>query len=128
MVIGPGNFAVVDGDHTAVKPLIEIGLRVARWACAGAADGDRAAAWAGRSAIGMCGGCRWVEEMLKCCSSSSGGQPVRHVASSGPESLFDRSRSRRNIRDLAPILVSTPFRAETIARQASCAKNQPEVQ
>ena len=43
-------------------------------------------------------------------------------------SQFDRPRSRRNIRDLAPILVSTPFRAETIARQASCAKNQPEVQ
>ena len=46
MVIGPGNFAVVDGDHTAVKPLIEIGLRVARWACAAAADGDRAGVWA----------------------------------------------------------------------------------
>ena len=30
--------------------------------------------------------------------------------------------------DLAPILVSTPVRAETIARQASCAKNQLEVQ
>ena len=37
MVIGPGNFAVVDGDHTAVKPLIEIGL-------------------AG-SPMGLCGGC-----------------------------------------------------------------------
>ena len=56
MVIGPGYVVVVDGDHTAVKPLIEIGLRVARWACATAADGDRAGVWAG-SAIGMCGGC-----------------------------------------------------------------------
>ena len=37
MVAGPGNFAVVDGDHTAVKPLIEIGL-------------------AG-SPMGLCGGC-----------------------------------------------------------------------
>ena len=41
MVIGPGKFAVVDGDHTAVKPLIEIGLRVARWACVAAAEGDQ---------------------------------------------------------------------------------------
>ena len=41
MVIGPGNFAVVDGDHTAVKPLIEIGLRVARWAGVAAAEGDQ---------------------------------------------------------------------------------------
>ena len=73
MVIGPGKFAVVDGDHTAVKPLIEIGLRVARWACAAAADGDRAGVWAvvdgdhtalraadrdraAGSAMGMCGG------------------------------------------------------------------------
>ena len=46
MVIGPDALAVVDGDHTAVKPLIEIGLRVARWACAAAADGDRAGVWA----------------------------------------------------------------------------------
>ena len=29
MVIGPGNFVVVDRDHTAERPLIEIGLRVA---------------------------------------------------------------------------------------------------
>ena len=47
MVIGPGNFVVVDRDHTAETPLIEIGLRVAQWAdVAGggaAADGDRAA-------------------------------------------------------------------------------------
>ena len=57
MVIGLFNFVVVDRDHTAERPLIEIGLRVARWACATAADGDRAAVWPGRSAIGMCGGC-----------------------------------------------------------------------
>ena len=72
MVIGPG-IVVVDGYHTAVKPLIEIGLRVARWACAAAADGDRAGVWAvvdgdhtalraadrdraAGSAMGMCGG------------------------------------------------------------------------
>ena len=29
MVIGPGNFVVVDRDHTAERPLIEIGLPVA---------------------------------------------------------------------------------------------------
>ena len=52
-----GNFVVVDRDHTAERPLIEIGLRVARWACVTAADGDRAVVWPGRSAIGMCGGC-----------------------------------------------------------------------
>ena len=47
MVIGLDNFVVVDRDHSAETPLIEIGLRVARWAdVAGggaAADGDRAA-------------------------------------------------------------------------------------
>ena len=36
-VVRAGKFAVVDGDHTAVKPLIEIGL-------------------AG-SPMGLCGGC-----------------------------------------------------------------------
>ena len=54
-------------------------------------------------------------------ASPSGRRPA-------PESLFDKARCQRNIGDLAPILVSTPSRAEISARQASAAKNQPEVQ